>query len=79
MQHTAFLNGCNFFSYFSLFFAQNMNCVYTLEPPLTSTHNLYLRAKKKETIMYAPVNPGFTIYVGHPISSDNGLISQKLV
>ena len=47
---------------FFLIFAQNIDCGYTLKQAvLTSTRNLYLRAKirKKNT----PVNPSFTIYI----------------
>ena len=43
--------------------AQNIDCGYTLEPPLTvltSTHNLCFRAEIRK-IMYTPVNPSFTI------------------
>ena len=46
--------------------AQNIDCGYSLEPPrrcqavLTSTHNLCFRAEIKK-IMYAPVDPSFTI------------------
>ena len=66
VQYTAIFHGCkndnfqmNFFDIF-LIFAQNIDCVYTLEPPLlTSTHNLCFRAKNKK-IMYTPVNPSFT-------------------
>ena len=58
MQHSANFNGCKndnfqmkFFQFFLFFVvAQNMDFVYKLEPliELTSTHNLCLRAKKKE-------------------------------
>ena len=57
MQQTAIFHGCKndifrlkCFGYFHIF-AQNIDCVYTLEPPhcieavLTSTHNLCFRAK----------------------------------
>ena len=44
--------------------AQNINCVYSLEPPRrgdsTNTNNLYLWAETRK-IMYIPVNPSFTI------------------
>ena len=40
--------------------AQNIDCGYSLEPPLTSTHNLCFWAKIRK-IMYTPVNPSFTI------------------
>ena len=33
------------FFYIFLIFAQNIDCGYTLEPPLTSTHNLCFGAK----------------------------------
>ena len=51
VQYTAIFHGCkndNFqmklFDIF-LFFAQNIDCGYTLEAVLTSTHNLCFRAK----------------------------------
>ena len=40
--------------------AQNIDCGYLLEPPLTSTHNLYFWAEIRK-IMYTSVNPSFTI------------------
>ena len=74
MQYTAIFHGCKnvhfqmkyliFFSYF----AQNIDCGYTLEPPnfqivieavLTSTHNLCFGANIRKK--YTPVNPSFTI------------------
>ena len=66
MQYTAIFHGCKnvnfqmkFFNIF-LIFAQNINCGYTLEPALTSTHSLCFRAKLREK-KYTPVNPSFTI------------------
>ena len=51
------------------YFAQNIDCGYTLEPPqcrlieavLMSTHNLCFRANNKK-IMYAPVIQKLNIY-----------------
>ena len=47
-----------------LFFAQNKDCWYTLEPPHCGGSNEYqqsmLKSKNKK-IMYTPVNPSFTI------------------
>ena len=40
--------------------AQNIDCVYSLEAVLTSTHNLCFWAEIRK-IMYTPVNPSFTI------------------
>ena len=39
-----------------LIFAQNIDCGYTLEPPLTSTHNLCFGAeiRKIDIAMHAP-------------------------
>ena len=39
-------------------FAQNIDCGYTLEPPLTSTHNLCFRAKIRKKKTY-PCKPQF--------------------
>ena len=41
-----------------LIFAQNMDCGYTLEPVLTSTHDLCFRAKIRKK-MNTPVKPQF--------------------
>ena len=66
MQYAAIFKDCknNNFQmtkkrYFS-YFAQNIDCGYTLEPPLTSTHNLCFRAKIRK-IMYNPVHPSYNI------------------
>ena len=40
--------------------SQNIDCGYSIEPPLTSTHNLCFRAEISK-IMYIPVNPSFTV------------------
>ena len=40
-----------------LIFAQNIECGYTLEPPLTSTHNLCFRAKIRKNVY--PCKPHF--------------------
>ena len=57
VQYTAIFHGCKNDNFqmkifdIILIFAQNIDCVYTLEPPqfteavLTSTHNLCFRAK----------------------------------
>ena len=51
MYYTAIFHGCknNNFQMKNgdsfLIFVQNIDCVYTLEPPLKSTHNLCFRAK----------------------------------
>ena len=59
-----------------LIFAQNIDFGYTLEPPLTSTHNLCFRAKirkKKST----PINPSFTIQKWSvTVSTLYGLVSM---
>ena len=44
-----------------LIFAQNIDCGYTLEPPLTSTHNLCFEAKNKKK-KHTPANPSFFLY-----------------
>ena len=41
-----------------LIVAQNVDCGYTLEPVLTSTHNLCFGAKIRKK--YTPVSPSFT-------------------
>ena len=47
-----------FFYIFFSFFAQNIDCGYTLEPPhLTSTHNLCFRAKIRKNVY--PCTPQF--------------------
>ena len=43
-----------------LIFDQNIDRGYTLEPVLTTTHNLCFRAKIRKN-MYTTVNPSFTI------------------
>ena len=68
MQNTAIFHGCKndkfqlIFFFYSHIFAQNIDCWYTLEPPLaeavlTSTHNLCFRAKNKKKCipLYTPV------------------------
>ena len=45
---------------FFLIFAQNIDCWYTLEAVLTSTHDLCFHAKIRKKV-YTPVNPSFTI------------------
>ena len=40
-----------------LIFAQNIDCGYTSEPPLTSTHNLCFRAKIRKNVY--PCKPQF--------------------
>ena len=66
VQYIAIFQGCKndyfqmkIFDFF-LIFAQNIDCGYTLEPVLTSTHNLCFGAKIRKK-MYTPVNPSFTI------------------
>ena len=58
MQHTANFHVCKkenfqffvvFFNYFHIF-AQNIDCCYTSEPVLTTTHNLYCRAKIRKNV-----------------------------
>ena len=67
MQHTAIFQGCKndnfrlkYFDYFHIF-AQNIDCGYSLEPPieavLTSTHNLCFRAKIRKKCI--PCKPHF--------------------
>ena len=45
-----------------LIFAQNIDCGYTLEAVLTSTHNLYFGAKIRKN-RYTPACPSFAIYL----------------
>ena len=50
---------------FSLCFAQNIDCVYPIEPPestIKGTHNPCFNKDMK--IVYIPVNPSFTIMWG---------------
>ena len=42
---------------FFLIFARNIDCGYTLEPPLTSTHNLCFRAEIRKNVY--PCKPQF--------------------
>ena len=47
-----------------LFFAQNIDCGYTLEPPQLDGSNEYPQSmllSKNKKKMYTPVNPNFTI------------------
>ena len=44
--------------------AQNIDCVYSLEPPRRGGYNEYPQSmflRRKRKIMYTPVNPSFTI------------------
>ena len=70
MQYTAIFHGCkndNFQmknSDIFLIFPQNIDCVYTLEPPQRGGSNEYPQSmfkSKNKKIMYTPVNPIFTI------------------
>ena len=63
MQHTAIFHCCTndifrlkFFDYFHIF-AKNIFCGYTLEPVLTSTHNICFRAKIRKNVY--PCKPQF--------------------
>ena len=47
------MKNCDIF----LIFAQNIDCGYTLEPVLTTTHNLCFRAKIKKNVY--PCKPQF--------------------
>ena len=45
-------------------FAQNIDCGYLLEPPRrggSNEHSQSMFLSRKRTIMYTPVNPGFTV------------------
>ena len=47
--------------------AQNIDCGYSLEPPRRGGSNeypQYMFLSRNKKIMYTPVNPSFTIYVG---------------
>ena len=46
--------------------AQNIDCGYSLEPPQRGGSNKYPQSMflSRNKIMYTPVNPSFTIYVG---------------
>ena len=55
MQYTAFstaVKNDNFQFKISFIFAQNIDREYTLEPPLTSTHDLCFRAKIRKNNVY---------------------------
>ena len=70
MQYVAIFHGCknvNFqmnFLIFFLFFAQNIDCGYMLEPPQSGGSNEYPQSmfwSKNKKKKYTPVNPSFTI------------------
>ena len=52
--------------FFSFFFAQNIDCGYTLEPPRRGGSNEYPQSmfwsKNKKKNRYTPVYPSFTIW-----------------
>ena len=69
MQYTAIFHGCKNFHFQmkifnSLTFAQNIDCVYTLEPPQRGGSNEYPQSmfwSKNKKKMYTPVNPNFSV------------------
>ena len=68
-----------------LIFAQNIDCGYTLEPPLTSTHNLCFRAKIRKNEY--PCKPQFDyikmgckgVYISRTFYSDVIVFAQKIL
>ena len=64
VQYTAIFHGCKNGNFhmkknvrFFLFFSQNIDCGYTLEAVLTSTHNRCFRAKIRKNVY--PYKPQF--------------------
>ena len=80
VQYIAIFHGCkddNFqMKIFDIFliFAQNIDCGYTLEPPLTSTHNLCFEAKIRKKCIPLLKPKFYYIKVGCKGSSLHGLV-----